>query len=280
MKNKRKKNLFEKKSFYFEDYAECKYNINDDNFKFIKISLNRVTFLFFVFFSLLLIFSAKIVYLSLFSEKNFLSKNTNNEFVKKRGDILDRNGIIIARNINIYSAGVRPTLVSNKEKFLINLRLIFPDLEINEINDKLNKKKFFYLKKRLTEEEKTSLWLLGNKAIVFEKKQFRIYPLKNLFSHIIGQIDDDNNGISGVENFFDQNLKNEKLIKSSLILTLDSNLQHLIREELNEAKLNFNNIGSAAILMNIKNGEILSLVSLPDYDLNQRFSIVDDIYTN
>ena len=63
-------------------------------------------------------------------------------------------------------------------------------------------------------------------------------------------------------------------------LTLDSNLQHLIREELINAQSDFHNIGSAAILMNVENGEILSLVSLPDYDLNQRISISNNIYTN
>ena len=187
---------------------------------------------------------------------------------------------IIARNITIYSAGIRPKLTKDKEKLLINLRLIFPELETNKIKKKLNNNKFFYLKKRLTEEEKTSLFLLGNKAIVFEKKKFRIYPQKNLFSHILGQIDDNNTGISGIEKFFDKNLKSKELINSSLSLTLDSNLQHIIREELIDGQNNFDSIGSAALLMNVNNGKILSLISLPDYDLNKRFSITEDIYTN
>ena len=96
----------------------------------------------------------------------------------------------------------------------------------------------------------------------------------------MGQIDNNNNGISGLEKFFDKNLKSKNLIRSSLPLTLDSNLQYLIRQELVEARTNFNQIGSAALLMDINNGEILSLISLPDYDLNKRFSINEDIYTN
>ena len=96
----------------------------------------------------------------------------------------------------------------------------------------------------------------------------------------MGQIDDNNNGISGVEKSFDQDLKNKELVNASLILTLDSNLQHLIRKELIDAQTNFNSIGGAALLMNVDNGAILSLVSLPDYDLNKRFSISEDIYTN
>ena len=135
-------------------------------------------------------------------------------------------------------------------------------------------------KKTLTEDEKTNFWLTGNKAIVLEKKQFRIYPQKNLFSHILGQIDDNNIGISGIEKFLDKDLKSKEIVNSSLALTLDSNLQHLIREELINAQDDFNSIGGAALLMDVNNGKILSLVSLPDYDLNKRFSISEDIYIN
>jgi len=269
-----------KKGFYFKDYTESDITVNNKDTKLVKVSLNRITFLSFIFFSLILIFSIKIIYLSLSPDKNFFLENINQDFVKERRDIVDRNGIIIARNIGIYSAGIRPQLAKDKGKLLLNLRLILPELESNKIKNKLNHNKFFYLKRRLTEEEKTNLWLLGNKAIVFEKKKFRIYPQKNLFSHVLGQIDDNNIGISGIEKFFDQDLKNKEFVNFSLDLTLDSNLQYLIRKELINAQADFNAVGSAALLMDVDNGEILSLVSLPDYDLNKRFSINEDIYTN
>jgi len=121
---------------------------------------------------------------------------------------------------------------------------------------------------------------MGNKALVFDPKEYRIYPQQNLFSHILGQTDDINMGISGVEKFFNSELNNKDKINQPLSLTLDSNLQHLIRKELIDAQTNFNNIGSAAILMDVTNGKVLSLVSMPDYDLNQRLSINDNIYSN
>ena len=280
MKDEDNNKEFKKKGFYFKDYTESDITVNNKDTKLVKVSLNRITFLSFIFFSLILIFSIKIIYLSLSPDKNFFLENINQDFVKERRDIVDRNGIIIARNIGIYSAGIRPQLAKDKGKLLLNLRLILPELESNKIKNKLNHNKFFYLKRRLTEEEKTNLWLLGNKAIVFEKKKFRIYPQKNLFSHVLGQIDDNNIGISGIEKFFDQDLKNKELVNFSLDLTLDSNLQYLIRKELINAQADFNAVGSAALLMDVDNGEILSLVSLPDYDLNKRFSINEDIYTN
>ena len=132
MKNKTKKNV-QQKSFFFEDYTESEIIINNKNIRSIKVSSNKITFLFFVFLSFIIIFSIKIIYLSLSPDKSFFSEKNNQNFLKERGDIIDKNGIIIARNIDIYSAGIRPTLIKDKEKFLIKLRLIFPDLKTNEI---------------------------------------------------------------------------------------------------------------------------------------------------
>ena len=268
-----------KKSFFFKDYTEAEIT-SDQTVSFIKISLNRISFLFFIFFSLLLIFSVKIIYLSLLSDKVLTSENINRAFIKERHDIVDKNGTIIARSIDIYDAGIRPNLIKDKKKILINLKLIFPNIDLKKIKKDLNNNKFFYVKKRLTQDEKNKLWMLGNKSLVFSKRQARIYPQKNLFSHVLGQIDDNNTGISGIEKSFDKELKNKNFENSSFYLTLDSNIQHIIREELIKAQANFNAIGSGALLMNVNNGKILSLVSLPDYDLNKRSTINEDIYTN
>jgi len=276
IKNKKRN---KKKSFFFKDYTEAEIT-SDQTVSFIKISLNRISFLFFIFFSLLLIFSVKIIYLSLLSDKVLTSENINRAFIKERHDIVDKNGTIITRSIDIYDAGIRPNLIKDKKKILINLKLIFPNIDLKKIKKDLNNNKFFYVKKRLTQDEKNKLWMLGNKSLVFSKRQARIYPQKNLFSHVLGQIDDNNTGISGIEKSFDKELKNKNFENSSFYLTLDSNIQHIIREELIKAQANFNAIGSGALLMNVNNGKILSLVSLPDYDLNKRSTINEDIYTN
>jgi cell division protein FtsI (penicillin-binding protein 3) len=118
---------------------------------------------------------------------------------------------------------------------------------------------------------------LGDKSLKPEEKVLRIYPQKNLFSHIIGQIDNDNIGISGLEKSL-----NELLIKSRkpIKLTVDKDLQFLIREELIKYQEIFKSKGSASILMDIHNGNILSLVSLPDFDPNERQNLTDVNYIN
>ena len=282
MKKYNNEKIIKKKSFYFEDYTESEITDNYKSTKSIKVSLNRVTFLSFIFFSLMLIFGIKITYLSFYPDKIFYGNELKKNFITKRRDVVDRNGSVLITNVNLYDVGVRPKLLKNKDKknLLIKLNLLFPDLDLSRIKKNLNKDNFFWIGKRLTPKEKDQFWLMGNKAFVFESKPSRIYPQKNLFSHVLGQTDDSNTGISGVEKFFNEELNTAKKINFPLTLTLDSNLQHLIREELVKAQSSFRNVGSAAILMNVKNGEILSLVSLPDYDLNQRSSINADIYTN
>ena len=118
------------------------------------------------------------------------------------------------------------------------------------------------------------------KGIIFEPFQSRIYTHGNLFSHIIGQVDYDNFGISGIEKYFDKELKNKKLINEPLELTLDTNIQHLISKDLNKALKTFNATGAAALLMNVKSGDILSLVSLPDFNINVRADLSNKKYIN
>ena len=106
MSNKNK--TIKKKSFYFQDYTESEILSNNINFNIQKISLHRVTFLSFIFFSLIFIFSIKIIYLSLSPEKSFYSNNIKKDFIKKRRDIVDRNGSVLATNVILYDVGVRP----------------------------------------------------------------------------------------------------------------------------------------------------------------------------
>ena len=277
-----KNKTIKKKSFYFQDYTESEILGNNINFNIQKISLHRVTFLSFIFFSLILICGIKIIYLALSPEKSFYTNNIKKYFIKNRRDIIDRNGSILATNVDLYDVGVRPKLLKKKEKknLIIKLGLLLPEIDLKKIRHKLDNDEFFWLGKRLTPQEKDRLWLIGNKAFVFEPRPSRIYPQRNLFSHVLGQTDDINDGISGIEKFFNKDLNNKKKIEIPLRLTLDSNLQYLIRQELIQAQLDFNNVGSAAILMNVENGAILSLISLPDYDLNKRVSIDSDVFTN
>ena len=112
----KKKKTIKNKSFYFDDYNESEILDSNVNFNRIKISLSRVTFLSFVFFSLLVICGIKVVYLSLFSERIFYTENIKKNLLEKRRNIVDRNGTVLATNVDLYDVGIRPQLLKKKEK--------------------------------------------------------------------------------------------------------------------------------------------------------------------
>tara|TARA_Y100000590_G_scaffold455423_1_gene604054 strand:- start:18125 stop:19816 length:1692 start_codon:yes stop_codon:yes gene_type:complete len=242
----------------------------------LNISFNRIAFIFFIFLMICLIYSIKVSYLGLLNSK-ISPKITNFNKVNHRADILDNNGNFIAKTVNTLTLGINPNLIIDEKKLLINLQLIFPEKDFSNIKKKIKKKKYFRVQKELQQDQIEKLKHLGDKSIKFEEQITRIYPQKNLFSHIIGQIDDENNGISGIEKFFDYELKKKE---ESLKLTVDTDIQFLIREELIKFQDIFKNIGSAAILMNVNNGNIISMVSLPDFDLHKREVIKDVNYIN
>ena len=281
MKKKYRKNKnFNSKqsSFYFDDFLETnkkKQSLDKKNFFH-----DRIFLLFFLFFSLILIFSFRIIHVSLSEIKLSNQTSTYKKFTLLRRDIVDRNGVLISRNIKSFHAAVNPKLISNEDNFLIKLKFNFPELKTEEIKKKIKRGKYFYLKKRISQIEKEKLWELGEQAIIFEPFQSRIYTHSKLFSHVIGQVDYDNYGISGIEKFFDKELKERKLFNQPLRLTLDTNIQYLIDKELNQALKIFNSTGGGALLMNVETGAILSLVSLPNFDINLRTDIRDQKYIN
>ena len=249
----------------------------DENFKFeanrsnLKISFERISFIFFIFFIITIIFTSKTIYLG-FKKTN--QTQTVKEKEKYRASIMDRNGNIIAKTVRVTNLGINPNQLINKEKLLISLKLIFPDKNFEK---EINGKKFFYVKKKISPEKLEKIKLLGEKSFKEEENIARVYPNGNLFSHILGQIDTDNNGVSGIEKSFDYELTTSN---KPLKLSLDTEIQYLIREELIKFQEIFNSYGSTAILMNVNSGEIISMVSLPDFDLNKREDISDKKFIN
>jgi len=248
-------------------YKKSKTNLN--------IEFNRIAFIFFVFLVISIIFSIQLLHLGSLKQVKKVTPVSN--IKNYRADIMDRNGNYLAKTVSSIDIGINPVEIIDKQKLLINLKLLFPKKNYLEIKKKIDQNKFFYFEKKISLENYEKIMLLGDKSIVPEEKLARVYPQKNLFSHIIGQIDDDNQGISGIEKSFDDRLKQKK---EPLKLTVDTDVQFLVREQLIKFNTIFRSKGAAAILMNVNNGEIISMVSYPDFDLNKREKIVDLDFIN
>ena len=265
---------------------KSKYTIEDyqSDFTFKKkenglnIQFNRVAFIFFVFFIIYLIYTIHLIHLG---SRNNKSENINNlptfQNPLYRADIIDMNGNYLAKTVKSIDIGLKTSDIIDKKKLILSLNIIFPNKKFNEIEKKIKNKKFFYLEKKISEENYEKIMQLGDKSLIPEEKVLRMYPQKNLFSHVLGQIDDNNNGISGLEKSLNEKLR---VSEDPIRLTLDKDIQFLIRKELMKYQEIFKSKGSAAILMNVNNGNILSLVSLPDFNPNERQNITDVNYIN
>ena len=154
MKNKKDKNFIHQnqKSFFFEDFPEISQKQKVKN-KF-KISDDRLYILFCVFFSLILVFSISIFAISIQPSNFYNLKNTNQSFLNLRRDVVDRNGELIARNINTYRAAIKPNLIKDKKNFVIKIKLNFPEISTFELKKNLDKKKKVLFKKKTNRRRK------------------------------------------------------------------------------------------------------------------------------
>ena len=198
-----------KSKFTIEDYqSDFTFKKKENG---LNIQFNRVAFIFFVFFIIYLIYTIHLIHLG---SRNNKSENINDLATFQnplyRADIIDINGNYLAKTVKSIDIGLKTSDIIDKKKLILSLNIIFPNKKFNEIEKKIENKKFFYLEKKISEENYEKIMQLGDKSLIPEERVLRIYPQKNLFSHVLGQIDDDNNGISGLEKSLNDELRKSK----------------------------------------------------------------------
>lgn len=200
------------------------------------------------------------------------ARGINPELVAKsvlmeRQPIVDRNGNILATNLKVASLYADPRKVLNAEQAATRLAQVLPELSAGEVQAKLtSEKSFVWLKRGLTPREQYEVNRLGIPGLSFHFEQRRVYPQGALAVHVLGYTDIDGNGISGIEQYFDEQLRDPSRTGNPLELSLDIRVQHVVREEVARSVEYFNAIGGGGIVLDIHTGEIVALVSLPDFD--------------
>jgi cell division protein FtsI (penicillin-binding protein 3) len=185
-----------------------------------------------------------------------------------RGNIYDRNGIVLAASIESKSLSARPNLLNNVDVLSKNLAEII-NIDHLIIKNKLSSKKnFVWLKRNITPTEHQKIIDLGEINLEFHNESKRIYPFKNNASHLVGFVNIDQIGQRGIERYFNKSLLNSK----DITLSIDINLQQSIRNNLLETINYYKAESGLAIIMDISNGEILSSVSYPDFNPNDNHS--------
>ncbi|MBI1776969.1 MAG: penicillin-binding protein 2 [Proteobacteria bacterium] len=188
-------------------------------------------------------------------------------FVPDRAPIVDRNGTLLATSLPTASLYADPRDVLDAGEAAAKLASVLPGLAAEEIQAKLSSEKnFVWLKRNLTPRQQYEVNRLGIPGFYFQREDKRIYPDGSLFAHIVGFADVDGRGLAGLERDLDERLKSQT---QPLLLTVDVRLQHILREELQQGIQEFSAVGGMGIVMDVRTGEILAMVSLPDFDPNR-----------
>jgi cell division protein FtsI (penicillin-binding protein 3) len=186
--------------------------------------------------------------------------------VAERADIVDRNGVVLATSLATGSLFANPRQITNVDEAAKELAATIPGLSIAELKAKLGAdKSFVWLQRDMTPQQQFAVNRLGIMGLYFQADERRVYPMGSLTAHVVGFTDVDAKGLAGIERSFDDVLAGGR---HPVQLSLDVRIQQIMREELQRGIDDFNGIGGAGIVLDAQTGEILSLVSLPDFDPN------------
>jgi cell division protein FtsI (penicillin-binding protein 3) len=199
-----------------------------------------------------------------------------------RPDILDRNGRLLATDIKGATLYADPAKVIDRDELVEQVASVLPDINTAELREKLkNGKRFVAIKRELTPKQQAEIYELGQAGLGFIEEYRRVYPMGATASHVVGHVNVDNKGLAGIEKFIDDNPQlamsapENAVGGEAVTLSLDLGVQHVLREELINAITTYRAKAAAGVVIDVQSGEVVAMVSLPDYDPNYREQALD-----
>ncbi len=192
-----------------------------------------------------------------------------------RGEIVDRNGVPLARAFNAYALWFNPEalgggtpLVKSPREVAEALARIFPDMDVAQVTARLAAGKPGYLRRRILPEDANRIHALGEPALEFPRENERFYPQGSMAAHVLGFVGADGHGRVGMEEVFDDRLSDPASRNQSAVLSLDTRVQGALEDELGRGMRETNAKGAAGIVLDVDTGEVLALASLPSFNPN------------
>lgn len=183
-----------------------------------------------------------------------------------RADIVDRNGKLLATSLPVASLYADPRQVLDPAGAVRKLLTVLPGLDRAALTKKLTSgKSFVWIKRRLTPRREAAVNGLGIPGLQFDHEELRVYPYGDLLAHVVGYTGIDNHGFAGIERAYNSALMKRR---QPMQLSIDVRLQYILREEVARVIKTFSAIAGGGIIMNVNTGEVLAMVSLPDFDPN------------
>ncbi len=243
------------------------------------LTKTRIVLVAFVFFAVYSAIAARLTTLAIASANNVevAAKIAENKLMIARPDLVDRNGDVLAKDLNTYSLHANPQKITYPEEALDKLATVLPDLDRKKLLRRLRGKgKFVWIKRELTPSQRAQVFDLGIPGLQFDRETRRFYPGGPMASHLVGHVDIDNQGIAGFEKFVDDHWlddlravgfgSNERM--EPVALSIDMRVQHVVRDELKKAMKKYRAIAAIGMIMDANTGEVVAMSSLPDYDPN------------
>jgi cell division protein FtsI (penicillin-binding protein 3) len=201
-----------------------------------------------------------------------------------RPDILDRNGEILATDVRAPSLFAEPHRIIDVDEATELLTGVLGDADAAELRERIaSKRRFAWLKRDITAKQRAEIYRLGLPGIGFLPENKRVYPNGNEVSHLIGHVNIDNQGIAGIEKWLDTSgladlhmagLATDH-VQEPVKLAVDLRVQHALRDELLKAKDKFKAKAADAVVVQVRTGEVVAMVSVPDYDPNNPREALD-----
>ena len=206
-----------------------------------------------------------------------------------RPDILDRNDEVLATDVRVPSLYAEPRRLIDVDEAVELLTADLPDIDATELRERLSSKRgFVWLKRDITPEQQRAIYRQGLPGIGFLNENKRDYPSNNETSHILGHVNIDNQGIAGMEKWLDGHglaalhmagLATDRL-QNPVELSVDLRVQHALRDELVAARTKFKALATAGIVLDVRTGEVVAMVSEPDYNPNNPHEALDPTRIN
>jgi len=218
---------------------------------------------------------AQLVRLALPSQSEItssLSETVNGSYA--RPDIVDRNGRLLASDVEAYSLFADPARVLDRDEVVEKLASVFPDLDGNAVRKDLSdrSRRFVWIRRGLSPRKAQQVHDLGLPGLDFRRELRRAYPGGTLAGHVLGYVNVDNRGVAGIERYVDESIGVDTVQSATLTerapvrLSLDLGVQHAVESELADAMRRFEAKGAAGLVLDTNSGEVLASASFPEVD--------------
>lgn len=233
----------------------------------LNLAKNRLNIVFFLFTIAWTVIGGRLAYLTLNGEaenSQISSLPSSPPPYSGRADIVDRNGTILATTLPTTSICIDARSIIDPDEAAKDLLKVLPDLNAQKLNEDLRSSKHcVIIRRHLSPRQDNEINKLGIAGLNFLPDQRRIYPTRNLAAHIVGYSDIDNKGLAGIEKSMDKRLNEDA---TPVTLALDLRVQSILQRQLSEAMNDYSAEAGAGLVMDISTGELLGMVSLPDFD--------------